>query len=556
MDFQIPEDITALSDADLATALSGALGAAAAFESVDELTDEQLAGLEALAGFATAARAAQTERTAAATSRADRAAAARAALTQPEPEPTDPPSTDPAPVDPPAEPASPAAPAAPAEPVPAGVAASAGARVSVVSQAVGARGGTAVLPPRNMPALTASADVPGFATGGTIEGLDDVGQAMIARMRGLPTTRLGGEKGIQTRHATAKIDLSVARSDGLVQSDFRDDMELLNRARQEARLPGEALTAAGGWCAPSETLYDLCSIASTEGMLSLPTFQVNRGGIRFTRGPSFDEIYAEATGWNFTEAEIIAGVTKPCAEITCPPFEEIRLNAIGFCIRAPLLTQAAYPELVRHWIEQLLIAHQHRVDAWRIVQIIAGSTALTAAGTFENTIDGIAKIEQVANWIRQSHRMRFSQSLEMLAPYWYRTTVRADLARRTGVDLINVTDGQIETYFSQRGISIQWLYNYQPLVNTTGTVATPAEAQVVIYPAGTWQAGTTDVINLDAVYDSTLLAQNEYTAMFAESGELIVRPCWNSYLVTLPTCANGRTGAADIVSCALGTPAP
>lgn len=552
MDFEIPEDITALSDADLAAALSGALGAAAAFESVDELTDEQLAGLEALAGFATAARAAQAERSTAATQRADRAAAARAALT-PEPEPTDPPSTDPEPVDPPAEPASPAA---PAEPVPAGVAASAGARVSVVSQAVGARGGTATLPPRGLPALTASADVPGFATGGTIEGLDDVGQAMIARMRGLPTTRLGGEKGIQTRHATAKIDLSVARTDGLVQSDFRDDMELLNRARQENRLPGEALTAAGGWCAPSETLYDLCSIASTEGLLSLPTIQVNRGGIRFTRGPSWDEIYAEAVGWNFTEAQIIAGVTKPCAEITCPPFEEVRLNAIGFCIRAPLLTQAAYPELVRHWIEQLLIAHQHHVDAWRIAQIVAGSTALDAAGTFDTTIDAIAKIEQIANWIRQSNRMRFSQSLEMLVPYWYRTTVRADLARRTGVDLINVSDTQIASYFTQRGISIQWLYNYQPLVNTAGVVQTPDDVQIVVYPAGTWVSGTTDVINLDAVYDSTLLAQNEYTAMFAESGELIVRPCWNSYLVTIPTCASGRTGAADMVSCALGTPAP
>lgn len=546
MDFEIPEDITALSDEDLAAALSGALGAAAAFESVDELSDEQLTALEALAGFATAARAAQTDRTAAASQRADRAAAARAALAEPEEPPA-----DPEPVTPPAEPE------APAEVVPAGVAASAGARVSVVPQAVGARGSQTILPPRNLPALTASADVPGYSTGGVISDLDDVGEAMIARMRGLPTTRLGGDKGIQTRHATAKIDLGVSRSDGLVQNDFRDDNELLTRARKEARLPGESLTAAGGWCAPSETLYDLCSIASTEGMLSLPTFQVNRGGIRFTRGPSFDEIYAEAAGWNFTEAQIIAGVTKPCAEITCPPFEEIRLNAIGFCIRAPLLTQAAYPELVRHWIEQLLIAHQHIVDAWRIAQIVAGSTPLDAMGDFQTTIDGIAKIEQIANWVRQSNRMRFSQSLEMLIPFWYRATVRADLARRTGVDLINVSDGTIEAYFTARGISIQWLYNYQPLVNTAGVVQTPDEVQIVVYPAGTWEAGTTDVINLDAVYDSTLLAQNEYTAMFAESGELVVRPCWNSYLVTLPTCASGRTAANDLTTCVLtGTPAP
>src|SRR5690606_37910408 len=93
------------------------------------------------------------------------------------------------------------------------------AAVSVVSQAAA----TATPPApvgRKMPSLTASADVPGYATGGKIEDLTDVGNAMVARMRGLPTTRLGGKKGIQTRHATAKVDLSVARTDNLVQNNF------------------------------------------------------------------------------------------------------------------------------------------------------------------------------------------------------------------------------------------------------------------------------------------------------------------------------------------------
>jgi len=35
-----------------------------------------------------------------------------------------------------------------------------------------------------------------------------------------------------------------------------------------------------------------------------------------------------------------------------------------------------------------------------------------------------------------------------------------------------------------------------------------------------------------------------------------VNPCWDSYLITLPTCASGRTGAADQVSCVLGAPTP
>jgi hypothetical protein len=545
VDFEIPDDITALSDEDLATALSGALSAARAFENEgDDLTDEQVERLVALAGFATAARQAQAARVEAATARADRAAAARAELAEPEPEPEPEPTEDPEPEPEPAP-----------TPEPAGVAAAA-PRVSVVSQATAATVGrttTPAVPARVLPALTASADVPGYSTGGKIEDLTDIGDAMVSRMRGLPTARLGGDQGIRTRHSVAKVDLGPSRSDGLIQNNYRDDNELLVAASKTSRLPGGSLTAAGGWCAPSETLYDLCSIASTDGLLDLPTIQVNRGGIRFTKAPTFADIYAEAAGWNFTEAEVIAGVTKPCAEITCPPFQEVRLNALGLCIRAPLLTQAAYPELVRHWIEQLLISHQHIVDAWRIGEIVAGSTALDATGDFQTTVDGIAKLEQIGNWVRQSSRMPFNQALEMLVPFWFRTTVRADLARRTGVDMINVSDATIEAYFSARNISIQWLYNFQPLVNTAGVVDTPDEVDVVVYPSGTWVSGSTDVISLDAVYDSTSLAANEYTALFAETGELIVNPCFDSYLITLPTSASGRTGAADLTSAVLGT---
>jgi hypothetical protein len=547
VDFEIPDDITALSDEDLAAALSGALSAARAFENEgDTLTDEQVERLVDLAGFATAARQAQAARVEAATARADRAAAARAELAEPEPEPEPEPAEEPEPEPEPAP-----------EPVAAGVAAAA-PRVSVVSQATAATVGrttTPAVPARVLPALTASADVPGYSTGGKIDDLTDIGDAMVSRMRGLPTARLGGNQGIRTRHSVAKVDLGPSRSDGLIQNNYRDDNELLVAASKTSRLPGGSLTAAGGWCAPSETLYDLCSIASTDGLLDLPTIQVNRGGIRFTKAPTFADIYTEAAGWNYTEAQVIAGVTKPCAEITCPPFQEVRLNALGLCIRAPLLTQAAYPELVRHWIEQLLIAHQHIVDTWRIGEVVDGSTAIDATGDFQTTVDGIAKLEQIGNWVRQSSRMPFNQALEMLVPFWFRTTVRADLARRTGVDMINVSDATIEAYFSARNISIQWLYNFQPLVNTAGVVATPDEVDVVVYPSGTWVSGSTDVISLDAVYDSTSLAANEYTALFAETGELIVNPCFDSYLITLPTCASGRTGAADLVTCALGAPA-
>jgi hypothetical protein len=545
--FEIPEDIPALDDAALTQALEAALSEAGEFRDIpdEDLTEDQFNRLVALADFATNARATQSERSTAAAARAEAASAARAVLAEP---------VDAEVVE--EEPA-PAA-AAPVEVVEEKVSVAASAkRVPVVARAaIKAPAPVDVVPAKPTAVLTASADVPGFSTGGQLADLDVVGKAAVARMRGLPTSRLGGEKGAQMRYSVAQIDLGATRTDGLVQGGG-EDQTMVAAASREARLPGGSLTAAGGWCAPSETLYDLCTLESTEGLLDLPSVTVNRGGLRFTKGPSFSDIYnADGLGWNLTEAQVIAGTPeKTCLEIECPPFTEVRLDAVGLCITAPLLTQAAYPELVRRWIEGALIAHQHVVDAAILAKIVAGSAPLAVVGTFGNTVDALGQLELAAMYQRQQWRASFNETLEVLAPYWYKAIIRADLSRRTGVDLISVDDAQIERYFTQRNLRVQWLYNYLPLTNTAG-VAVPATIDVVMYPAGTWVKGSTDVISLDAVYDSTNLRLNQYTALFVEEGVLVANTCFDSVRVTLNTCADGRTGAATVEDCLFAVATP
>jgi hypothetical protein len=538
--FEIPEDLAALDDAALAEALDQALTEAAEFQDVPdaELDDDKLARLIALADFATAARTSQADRATVATERAERAQAARAALVRPDVEEIVDAEIVEEVVDKKPEPV---AAAAVARKVP--VVARAAATVTNAPIDIALSKPTAV--------LTASADVPGFGTGSQINDLDGIGKALISRMKGLPTTRLGGEEGVTQRYSVAQIDIGANRTDGLVQTNDSTDQELVMRASKEARLPGGSLTAAGGWCAPSEVLYDLCVTESTDGLLDLPSITANRGGIRYTKGPSFNDIYNTAgLGWNLTEAQVIAGTpSKTCISVTCPPFTEVRLNAIGICIKAPLLTLAAYPELVRRFTEGALIAQQHKQDTWLLAQIAAGSTTLNANGTPSNTHDSLAELEIIAEYQRSQWRASFSTTFEVLAPHWYKTIVRADLARRTGIDLLNVSDAQIESYFSARGLRIQWLANMQPLTVTSGAVVIPPTVDVLMFPAGTWVKATTDVISLDAVYDSATLLNNEFTALFAESGVAVVNTCWDSLRVTISTCASGRTGEASIADC-------
>ena len=76
---------------------------------------------------------------------------------------------------------------------------------------------------------------------------------------------------------------------------------------------------------------------------------------------------------------MIAGTaTKTCCIVDCPPFEEIRADLIGLCVKAPLLTQATYPELVRRFMEGALVAHQHKVNAYLVdtIELAAGTPSV------------------------------------------------------------------------------------------------------------------------------------------------------------------------------------
>jgi len=53
----------------------------------------------------------------------------------------------------------------------------------------------------------------------------------------------------------------------------------------------------------------------------------------------------------------------------------------------------------------------------------------------------------------------------------------------------------------------------------------------------------TDVINLDAVYDSTGLVANMYTALFVEQGMLAVQRCLATQEIDLPIVVSGLSGA-------------
>jgi len=402
-------------------------------------------------------------------------------------------------------------------------------------------------------AITAAADVPNYAAGQKFDSLTQASEALVSRARAMPSRYMANTR---LRYGALKFDFKEKFGDDLVQDRTVDDYGLIQRAGNERRLPeGSLALTADAWCAPSQSVYDLCSYEVADGLLSIPEFAVTRGGINYTPGPDLSDIYADADySFHVDNTGVItdgAGATvteKPCGVITCPPFSEVRLEVDGVCISVDILANVGFPELTRRHIELALIAHARRINAANIkaMEVAAGTaTTVDDNGTFAFNLD---YFEWHAEVMKSKYSLGINGSIEVVLPTWVKPLIRAEFARRNGVELQAMTDAEINSWFSVRSLSPQFVRDWQPIPGSGGTIAIPALATALFYPAGTWTRGTQAVINLDAVYDSTLLAQNKYLGLFTEEASLLVQRCLGTSAVKIPTCVGGLTGA-QIAAC-------
>lgn len=392
--------------------------------------------------------------------------------------------------------------------------------------------------------------------------------------------------------------------------------EVFERASDESRLPGGSLVAAGGWCAPSTPMYDLLDTGeSRDGILSIPEVGVPRGGLSFTTGPDFADLFAAiqngTIGFSFTEEDdvnglyasgttaafptstavtvgqtflvggailrvTVAGTTassaptppaqiggtvvsgtatlvrretanvagnKNCYKVTCPPFQEYRLDVDGLCITAGLLQSRGFPEVLADTLRKVVIGHDHYLNGKMIAQMAAGSTPVTLPATQAGTAAPVlTAIELQVESYRYARRLARTVTLEAVFPFWIRGAIRSDLSRRLGVDLIDVPDSRIDAWFRARGINPQFVYNWQPISGTAGSVtAWPTTVSFMLYRAGTWIRGAADVITVDTLYDSMLLGQNNFTALFTEEGWFVAKRGQDSRLITTSLTADGAT---------------
>jgi hypothetical protein len=560
--FEKPETFEGL-DLDALRALSAeAIADAQAIMAADDdaLTDEQIAQAEALMADSAEIDALVVEREAAEAERADKIAALRAKAVPADSTPVEEPEEAPAEEEDPEEDAEESADAE-ADTKKEVVVASAPTppRRTV---AVARRTAPEVEPPKAESAtIVAAANVPGYNTGQELIDLDAVADAFIARARSFAGGNRANEKGLATgvynlspdaqRFGVARIQKPENEFSTGMDDPLDKQFETVMAAARESRLPGGSLVAAGGWCAPSETLYDFCSLETTEGLLSIPEVTARRGGINFTKGPDFAALMADSDfGFLQTEAQAEAGTEKPCYAVECPPFQEVRLDAVGFCITAGLLTNAAYPELIRRVLELAVVGHARRLNAQTISRIstLIGA-AIDHAEIGATTSDVLDALDLQATRLRYMYSMSPNATIEVILPLWAKNIIKSDLSRRTGVDMLSVSDADVNRYLGARNLSAQFVYDYQNITSaSTGAwTSWPDTLEAMLYPAGAFVRLGLPVIDLDTVYDHANLVTNTYTAAFFEEGFAVANTCGTGVKVAIDvSCLAGNTGAAEV----------
>lgn len=343
-------------------------------------------------------------------------------------------------------------------------------------------------------------------------------------------------------------------------TSLRDFEAMAKSLRTSDRV--ESLVAGGGWCAPSEIRYDFFNITCEDGMIDLPTFGVQRGGIQHPVSPSLADVFTgsftNATNpWLWTEQDDILTVTgtpnKPCVRVICPTFTERRLECYGVCLTAGNLTDSAYPEATRNHLALLMAAHFHAANQRYIATMASLSTAVATMAISGTGIfaDAPAAVALAAQDYRTRYGMCDDDVLEVVFPRWVRDAMRVDFLRRTGFWEGELTNAQIDALFLSFRVRVQWVQDWQ--VRATGqpgasTAITdwPGVVDFMIYAAGTFMRGNGMTLDLGVVRDSVLNAENDHTASWSEECHLIARFGHESRLFRIPVCVAGRTGAADI----------
>lgn len=405
--------------------------------------------------------------------------------------------------------------------------------------------------------IQAGSDLPGITAGAELSGLSDVAQALLSRKHGMGRTSGGdGEQ-----HTVATFSTSYPDNRMLSANDIEG-----NRAKINAVVSPEAITAAGGLTAPVETSYDIFELGHTNVRPvrdSLAVFGADRGGLRFMTPPVLSDLEGAASVWTLQD-DIDAASTegpnpvKPCLRVQAGVEVTVYTDAIPLCLTFGNLGARAYPELVERHTQLGMTEHARFAEIRLLTRIGALSTNVTADSELGAARDIFVQLEQAAAAYRSRYRLDPNAPLRVMFPEWFKNALRADLTKQIPGDgrdgTFNLAEAEINSWFAARNINVTWFIDGE-----TGQVFGEQTAGALLdfpdtviwylFSEGTFVFLDGGTLDLGLVRDSTLNGTNDYK-IFLETFEGVAKVGVESLRVTSALAIKGSTSATTVVGAA------
>jgi hypothetical protein len=237
-----------------------------------------------------------------------------------------------------------------------------------------------------------------------------------------------------------------------------------------------ALVATGGICLPVGVDYTIPTWATADRPLrdGLPAFQATRGGIRYVSPPDIGiptlqggtasgagtatTIWTEANDANPTTPP-----TKPVWTVACGTEQLVYVNAIPTRVKFGNMQARFQPEMVAANTEVAMSVAAREAELELLTLMYSASKQIAPKQFLGATRNILSTADLLASQYRYSHRIPESTTLTAVLPAWAKSVVRADLARELahdnatgGRDVLGIADGEIESWFSMRGINLIW----------------------------------------------------------------------------------------------------
>lgn len=392
--------------------------------------------------------------------------------------------------------------------------------------------------------IVAGAEIPGISIGHEYKDRMDLATAMDRRLDSVGRAGGSGEQ----RFTVATIVASAPDSRTLVPGDIAG-----NLAKIEDVTRIEAMTAAGGYCAPLETRYDIFGTGVTDRPVkdALAGFQARRGGIRYTAAPKITD-FAGASGiWTAAnDANPISPATKPCLTVECQPEVTAMVDAVTLCLQFGNLATRAYPELIDRNNQLALVAHARFAERNLLNKLTALSTSVTSSFKLGTVRDFLHAVGRGSAAYRHRYRMSSRQPLRVLAPIWVKDAMREDLAWQMpgNGDSLAAADSVIESYFRARNVNVSWHLDAPGFADEVAASELddfPTTFDWYLYAEGAFLFLDGGTLDLGIVRDADLVSTNDYKT-FTESFEGVARIGAESVRVTTTThVAGASAGTVD-----------